>query len=286
MSARKALNVIANVLVTAIFTFAVCFAAFVVVATLASGKGEASVLGWKPYIVLSDSMRSEFEVGDIAVSREVDPSALEPGDIVTFASIDPDSYGEVFTHKIREITEYEGEPAFVTYGTTTGDDDAYPAPFSRVAGQYAFRIPKAGYAFEFFKSPLGYVVLVLVPCSILIGLQVRSFLRLLKESRKQKELDLAAERRKVELMQAEIDRLRRVSPAPQPGYAPVPSAGERAPRPASARIVSVPHVVLDDSVGTTCPLHPVPVRGVVVPRVVPDDPVGVILRNAERTRAR
>lgn len=249
MSARKTLNVIANVLTTVIFAFALCFTLLVVATTLTSGKNEASIFGWKPYIVLSDSMRSEFEVGDIAVSREVDPSVLEPGDIVTFASIDPDSYGEVFTHKIREITEYEGEPAFVTYGTTTGDDDAYPAPFSRVAGQYAFCIPKAGYVFEFFKSPLGYVVLVLVPCGVLIGLQVRSFLRLLKESRKQKELDLAAERRKVELMQAEIDRLRRVSPASQPGCAPVPSAGERVPRPSSARSVSVPHVVSDDPAG-------------------------------------
>ena len=69
-------------------------------------------------------MREDFQVGDLAFSHEVDPATLGPGDIVTFASIDPASYGDVVTHKIRKIVEHEGEPAFVTYGTTTGADDA------------------------------------------------------------------------------------------------------------------------------------------------------------------
>ena len=144
MSARKTLPMLFNVLTTVVFACAVCFTVVVVATTLVSGRSEASLLGWKPYIVLSDSMQSEFEVGDIAVSRAVDPAALQPGDIVTFASVDPDSYGEVFTHKIRDITEYEGERAFVTYGTTTGDDDAYPAPFSRVWGSTRSAFPKRG----------------------------------------------------------------------------------------------------------------------------------------------
>ena len=184
MSARKTFTMLSNIVTSVVFALALCFTAVVVATTLASGRGEASLLGWKPYVVLSDSMRSEFQVGDIAVSHAVDPATLGPGDIVTFESVDPDSYGEVFTHKIREITEYEGERAFVTYGTTTGDDDAYPAPFSRVVGQYAFRIPQAGYVFQFFKSPLGYVVLVLAPFSVLIGLQVKRFVGLLAQRRK------------------------------------------------------------------------------------------------------
>lgn len=120
MKARNVLQRAANILTTAILVVAVCFAMVAVSATLALGKGEASLLGWKPYIVLSDSMREDFQVGDLAFSHEVDPATLGPGDIVTFASIDPASYGDVVTHKIRKIVEHEGEPAFVTYGTTTG----------------------------------------------------------------------------------------------------------------------------------------------------------------------
>lgn len=208
MSARKTLSTFFSILTTVVFVCAVCFTVVVVATTLVSGRSEASLLGWKPYVVLSDSMRSEFEVGDIAVSHAVDPAALEPGDIVTFASVDPESYGEVFTHKIRAITEYEGEQAFVTYGTTTGDDDAYPAPFSRVVGQYAFRIPQAGYVFEFFKSPMGYVALVLVPFSLLIGLQIRRFVGLLDQRRRASALALIRERERSRALECELAELR------------------------------------------------------------------------------
>lgn len=51
--------------------------------------------------------------------KEVDPSTLKEGDIITFMSQDTDSFGETITHKIRKLTtDAEGNPGFITYGTT------------------------------------------------------------------------------------------------------------------------------------------------------------------------
>lgn len=50
----------------------------------------------------------------------------------------------MITHKIREITTYEGGLAFVTYGTTTGVDDASPMPADKVLGKYVIRLPNDG----------------------------------------------------------------------------------------------------------------------------------------------
>ena len=216
---KKALNRVISILTTVIFVVALAFTLVVVATTLSSRGGEATFFGWKPYIVLSDSMQTEFQAGDIAVSRAVDTSTLVEGDIITFESIDPDNYGEIYTHKIRERTTYEGQSAFVTYGTTTGDDDLYPALESKVVGEYVFAIPKAGYVFDFFKSPAGYVVLVLIPFSILIGLQVRNIVRLVKDGRASQSAALAAEQQRVREMQEEIDRLRSGAEAPVSGQA-------------------------------------------------------------------
>ena len=72
---------------------------------------------------MSDSMQGVFDVGDIVVSREVDPLEIGPGDVVTFHSADPGSFDEVVTHKVREVVVHEGSPAFdCTCGTPTGDD--------------------------------------------------------------------------------------------------------------------------------------------------------------------
>lgn len=211
---KKALDIAVRIITTVILIFSVCVMIFTVISVNTVGK-DADFLGYKPYIVLSDSMRDTFAVGDLSVSVQTDPETLEPGDIITFASIDPSNYGAVVTHKIREITEYEGEPAFVTYGTTTGVDDSYPVPFDNVIGEYKFRLPKMGYFFEFLTTPAGYVTVILIPFLVLIALQGAKFFRLVRQYRAEQQAELdakraeaAAELEEARKMKEELERLK------------------------------------------------------------------------------
>ena len=211
---KKALDIAVRIITTVILIFSVCVMIFTVISVNTVGK-DADFLGYKPYIVLSDSMRDTFAVGDLSVSVQTDPETLEPGDIITFTSIDPSNYGSVVTHKIREITEYEGEPAFVTYGTTTGVDDSYPVPFDNVIGEYKFRLPKMGYFFEFLTTPAGYVTVILIPFLVLIALQGAKFFRLVRQYRAEQQAELdtqraraAAELEEARRMKEELERLK------------------------------------------------------------------------------
>lgn len=212
---KKALDIAVRIITTVILIFSVCVMIFTVISVNTVGK-DADFLGYKPYIVLSDSMKDTFAVGDLSVSKTVeDPGTLEPGDIITFTSIDPSNYGAVITHKIREITEYEGEPAFVTYGTTTGVDDSYPVPFDNVIGEYKFRLPKMGYFFEFLTTPAGYVTVILIPFLVLIALQGAKFFRLVRQYRAEQQAELdtqraqaAAELEEARRMKEELERLK------------------------------------------------------------------------------
>ena len=211
---KKALHIASRVVTILILIFAVAVMLFTVISVNIVGK-DADFLGYKPYIVLSDSMKDTFAVGDLSVSVQTDPETLEPGDIITFTSIDPSNYGTVITHKIREITEYEGEPAFVTYGTTTGVDDSYPVPFDNVIGEYKFRLPKMGYFFEFLTTPAGYVTVILIPFLVLIALQGAKFFRLVRQYRAEQQAELdtqraqaAAELEEARRMKEELERLK------------------------------------------------------------------------------
>ena len=212
---KNILTRVRQIVTALILVFAVLVMVFTVVSVNTVGRQDANLFGYKPYIVLSDSMHDTFQVGDIAVSRAVDPAALEPGDIVTFRSADPAAAGEVVTHKIREITTVNGSPAFITYGTTTGENDAAPVPFENVLGEYAFRLPKLGYFFQFLRTPLGYVVVILIPFLLLIGLQAARFFSLLRQYKAEQMDELAAqrqeladERENLRQMQAELELLR------------------------------------------------------------------------------
>ena len=168
---KKFLKVFSSVITTVIVVFTVFVMLFTVISFNTVGKDEANLFGFKPNIVLTDSMQGVFSVGDIVVSKTVDPETLVEGDVITFRSIDEKSYHEIITHKIAEVSTYQGELAFVTYGTTTGVKDATKVPASQVLGKYSFHIPKLGYFFQFLKTPTGFFSIILIPFLLLIGIQ-------------------------------------------------------------------------------------------------------------------
>ena len=159
-------RIVSIVLVAAAFAMML----FTVISVLTFNRTDRSIFGFKPLVVLSDSMSAtDFSAGDVVLIRSVDPSKLQPGDIIAFISTDPASYGETFTHKIRALTTTEsGEPAFITYGTTTGTDDATPVTYPYVIGRYTLRIPRLGLFFSFLKTTPGYICCILIPFSVMI----------------------------------------------------------------------------------------------------------------------
>src|SRR5574344_1452645 len=166
----KALNVIKNIFVWLMVASAVCMMIFTVVSVNTFDRADRSLFGYKAFIVLSDSMsKTDFAAGDLVLVKEVDPSTLKEGDIIAYSSQNTSNYGETVTHKIRKLTtDANGEPGFITYGTTTDTDDETIVTYPYVLGKYSSRIPKVGTFFQFLKSTPGYIVCILIPFLLLI----------------------------------------------------------------------------------------------------------------------
>ena len=88
---KKALHIAGKVATGLVLAFTVFVMIFTIISVNTVGKEEASFLGYKPNIVLSDSMQDTFAVGDLEISKKVDVNTLEVGDIITFQSIDPNN---------------------------------------------------------------------------------------------------------------------------------------------------------------------------------------------------
>lgn len=224
---KKALKITGNVLTVAVAILVVIMTVLTVFSMVFNRDGTASVFGVQAYVVQSDSMTPEFAAGDVIFSEEVNPEELVAGDIITFISRDSASYGQTITHCIREVTTHNGELAFITYGIATGVDDGTPAAASDVLGRYTFRIAGLGSFFEFLKSVPGYIVCILLPFLVIIGLQVANIVSAVRAARTEKAAAAAAERSRVEALEEEVARLRA-----QVGGA---SAGAQTPQPAEAQ---------------------------------------------------
>lgn len=206
--AKKALKITGNVLTVAVAILVVIMTVLTVFSMVFNRDGTASVFGVQAYVVQSDSMTPEFAAGDVIFSEEVNPEELVAGDIITFISRDSASYGQTITHCIREVTTHNGELAFITYGIATGVDDGTPAVASDVLGRYTFRIAGLGSFFEFLKSVPGYIVCILLPFLVIIGLQVANIVSAVRAARAEKVAAAAAERSRVEALEEEVARLR------------------------------------------------------------------------------
>ena len=104
------------------------------------------IIGYKPFIVMSGSMKSKIEVGDIVIVKEVDVNNLKKDDIIAFSN----SEKLVTTHRIVNVIKDEGL--------------VYPAD---VEGVYKFKIAKIGSLILFLQEPLGFSLMMV--CILLIG---------------------------------------------------------------------------------------------------------------------
>lgn len=224
---KKALKITGNVLTVAVAILVVIMTVLTVFSMVFNRDGTASVFGVQAYVVQSDSMTPEFAAGDVIFSEEVNPEELVAGDIITFISRDSASYGQTITHCIREVTTHNGKLVFITYGIATGVDDGTPAAASDVLGRYTFRIAGLGSFFEFLKSVPGYIVCILLPFLVIIGLQIANIVSAVRAARAEKAAAAAAERSRVEALEEEVARLRA-----QVGGA---SVGAQTPQPAEAQ---------------------------------------------------
>ena len=188
---------------------AVCMMIFTIVAVNTFDRSDRSLFGYKAFIVLTDSMsKTDFSAGDLVLIKDVDPSTLKEGDIISYTSQNTSNYGETVTHKIRKLTtDAQGEPGFITYGTTTDTDDEIVVTYPYVLGKYQTHIPKVGTFFQFLKTTPGYIVCILIPFLILILMQGIDCVKLFRRYKKEQIEQMNEERAKIEEERAEAQKM-------------------------------------------------------------------------------
>ena len=205
----KAMKIISSAAVWLVVALAAGMMIFTVVSVSTFDRADRSLFGYKAFIVLSDSMsKTDFFAGDLVLVREVEPASLREGDIIAYTSQNTSNYGETVTHKIRRLTTgANGEPGFVTYGTTTDADDETVVTYPYVIGKYTGHIPKVGTFFQFLKTTPGYIVCILIPFLLLILLEGIRCIRLFRRYKSEQQAELQAERDKINAERAETQRM-------------------------------------------------------------------------------
>ena len=119
--------------------------------------------------VLSGSMEPAISVGNIVVIKSAEQYKID--DIITFQFALNQS---ATTHRIVGTQIIEGVTYFITKGDANEEPDPRPVREDEVLGRVLFSVPLVGYAVNFVQQPLGFILLIVVPATIIISDEIRS----------------------------------------------------------------------------------------------------------------
>ncbi len=116
-----------------------------------------NVFGYKPFIVLSNSMETKIHKGDLVLTKMVNPKTLKKEDVIAFR----DAENTVTTHRIIDIVEEDGEKYFITKGDNNSAQDKNLVEFSDVEGLYIARFPSIGSIMNSLAEPTTIIIVFL-----------------------------------------------------------------------------------------------------------------------------
>lgn len=228
---KKVGNVVLNVL---LYVFlAICIVAVLLtVLSKRDADGAAEVFGYQMRVVTSDSMAScehtdvsEYKIKDIPIRSMVfvkavpdDPAeadafyrGLQVGDVLTFRYVYTTQV--TITHRIVSITEKEtGGFLIELAGDNKNSEDgqltqvidtSIPNSTNYVIGKVIGQSYLFGLLMSFLKQPVGIVLVIIVPCFIIILLEVLKIARVFGADRKKREQE------ENEKKNSELEELRR-----------------------------------------------------------------------------
>ena len=196
---------------------AICiFAVIVTVISKRDSDGAAEVFGYQMRVVTSDSMsESEFtdvsgyKIKDIPIRSMVfvkvmpdDPAeadefyrSLEVGDVLTFRYVYTTQV--TITHRITSITEKDtGGFIIELAGDNKNSEDgqltqvidtSIPNNTNYVIGKVTGQAYLLGLLMSFLMQPVGIILLIIVPCFIIILLEVLKIVKVLGADKKKRE---------------------------------------------------------------------------------------------------
>lgn len=128
-------------------------------------------VGYRAFIVLSNSMEPIFDIDDMVVCKRVDEESLEVGDIITFSVYIPEINSNTYvTHYIGDIEETDDGKVYYTRGEVQlpGTYDIWKdesgnrtnVTFDDIEGEYLFKVPYLGYIKKTITEPIIFSLLI------------------------------------------------------------------------------------------------------------------------------
>ena len=201
---KRAGTIVISVILWAIILLAALYA-FTTMATK-DDQSVASILGYTPMTVETDSMKPTFKSGDLIFIKKCDTSKLKEGDIITFHTIIDNQYA-LNTHRILKIEEMNGVRSYTTVGdNNNGIADQHVISDGDIVGKYIGHISNLGKVMDFLSSSMGFLIVIVFPMLLFFIYQVYNLIMISIRLKKAIAVENAKEIAAAQMQQTDADK--------------------------------------------------------------------------------
>lgn len=172
---NKALKIIGNILYSILFLIVVLMLIIVIIQR--TSNNSISIGGYRIFAVATGSMVPKYEVGDVLISKEIEPSEIKVGDTVVYKGEVGGFKDKFVTHQIQSINKQEdGTYKFTTKGISNIEADPEISE-TQVYGKIIYKVKTLSLISKLISNVYVFYFFVFVPIAIIIYKHIRNLIR-------------------------------------------------------------------------------------------------------------
>ena len=162
---NKILRSIYNVIYTLLVI--IVLAILIVVILQRVSNNTITVAGIRMFNIVTESMVPKYEVGDILISKSIEPDNIKEGDDIVYIGKGGAFEGKIVTHQVVRIENENGESKFHTKGIANEIEDPLVSQ-EQVYGKIIYKIHSLSFISKIINNLYTFYFVIFVPIVLLI----------------------------------------------------------------------------------------------------------------------
>ncbi len=179
---NKIINLSMVIIKVIFFVLLVVFIISVVLQRFSDNK--ISFFNYRMFTVISGSMKPKYDIGDVLISKAVEPSSLKVGDTISYLGDKGSFANKVITHQVVGIEIADnGEYFFHTKGLANLVQDPFISE-KQIYGKVIFKAFLLSVVYRIVSTSIGFYLFIIIPLIFIIVSEIMMTLLSKEEKRR------------------------------------------------------------------------------------------------------
>ena len=181
---KKIFKIIKSIINTIIVFIVLAFVLIVCLQRFSGNK--LSFLNYRIFTVVTGIMEPRYNIGDVLIAKEKDPSEIKVGDAISYLASKGEIKNHVITHEVVNITKDEnGKYLFHSKGLVNLVEDPVVHE-DQLYGVVVYKTKLLSYVRKIISTDLGMLLLIIIPILYIIISEMIAILIEKEEKRREK----------------------------------------------------------------------------------------------------